>query len=237
MDLDFRKLTWPCWHLHKTLCHRSLVQRQIVRIPIMNCWTAITFYSKLRISTWLQNWQCMLTSRFRFPPVIFATLPVRMKDLEAWNLAGGSEMMALKQNQQHVVLTETANVHPWRDSAFYTCNWWKELWFHNTNDNHQKIIVQLQQFRHEKYENLLRQIQNDSWSQIHVVNFEKSIGQTGGGASGQTGGGTKSALVPTWNDLPRFRQCLGLAHMMQFPIMYGMWGGTTNIFSVRCLWS
>ena len=58
-----------------------------------------------------------------------------------------------------------------------------------------------------------------------------------GCASGQTGGATKSALATTRNDCHKFRRCPGLLHMLQNPIMYDTWGGASNIFIDRSLWS
>ena len=124
-------------------------------------------------------------------------------------------------------------------------NTWKELKkYESTALSSQLIMLNMKHFAHwmpcrtlkMRPRAVERNPSMKHW-EIQSRNWAGASGQTGGGASGQTGGGTKSALVPTWNDLPRFRQCLGLAHMMQFPIMYGMWGGTTNIFSARCLWS
>ena len=41
-------------------------------------------------------------------------------------------------------------------------------------------VCLMQQYCRDKYEIVLWEIQNDSWPQIHVVNWQKSNGQTGG---------------------------------------------------------
>ena len=55
------------------------------------------------------------------------------------------------------------------------------------------------------------------------------------GASRQTGGASRSALASTRNDCSKFRHCPGLVHVLQNPILYDTWGGSSNIFSARVL--
>ena len=95
----------------------------------------------------------------------------------------------------------------------------------------------MQQYCRDKSEIVWWEIWNDSWSQIHVLNWQKSFWTNWGCASGQTGGATNSALATTRNDCHKFFRCPGLLHMVQNPIMYDTWGGASNIFSARSLWS